>query len=347
MTSVPTGLIAGGAYMLAGKQLNGLSEAASYGDDVQGATNYPMVKIVNNVTGHATFARTYNHSDRSIAPNSKGSTEFALPEVMEPGASKLYVVTNGIPSAPVNITVQNGLYAAAPDFNHDGKADILWRDRLAYQYLGDEQWRHPQNAEPHRVEPTVDDCGDWRFQWRRLHRHSLARQPDRRGGDIGALNNGVMVSTAGGQKVAQDWSVIGTGDFNGDRKSDILWRNSRTGAVTVWLMNGGNILASGSSYAVGLDWTAAGLGDFNGDRKTDILWRNSAAGAVATWTMNGVNIAETTQRAANAIWTIVGTGDFNGDGFSDILWQRQQRHHRRMADEGGQSHVERRCAGGG
>ena len=59
--------------------MNGLSEAANYGDDVQGATNYPMVKIVNNVSGHATFARTYNYSDRSIAPNFKGSTSRAIP----------------------------------------------------------------------------------------------------------------------------------------------------------------------------------------------------------------------------------------------------------------------------
>ena len=36
------------------------------------------------------------------------------------------------------------------------------------------------------------------------------------------------------------WHIAGTGDFNGDGRDDILWRND-TGAVTNWLgqANGG------------------------------------------------------------------------------------------------------------
>jgi hypothetical protein len=33
------------------------------------------------------------------------------------------------------------------------------------------------------------------------------------------------------------WSVVGTGDFNGDGKSDMLWRDT-SGDVAIWLMNG-------------------------------------------------------------------------------------------------------------
>jgi hypothetical protein len=28
--------------------------------------------------------------------------------------------------------------------------------------------------------------------------------------------------------------VVGTGDFDGDGKSDLLWRNSATGTNTIW-----------------------------------------------------------------------------------------------------------------
>ncbi len=41
-----------------------------------------------------------------------------------------------------------------------------------------------------------------------------------------------------------NWTIAGTGDFDGDGKSDILWRNSRPGEVAIWLMNGTSI-ASG------------------------------------------------------------------------------------------------------
>jgi hypothetical protein len=33
------------------------------------------------------------------------------------------------------------------------------------------------------------------------------------------------------------WTIVGIGDFNGDGKSDILWRDS-TGTEVIWFMNG-------------------------------------------------------------------------------------------------------------
>jgi len=38
---------------------------------------------------------------------------------------------------------------------------------------------------------------------------------------------------------------VGTGDFNGDGKTDILWRNKSTGQNVVWFMDGGTY----STYA--------------------------------------------------------------------------------------------------
>ena len=36
------------------------------------------------------------------------------------------------------------------------------------------------------------------------------------------------------------WQIVGTGDFNGDGKADILWRHT-TGSVSIWLMNGASV----------------------------------------------------------------------------------------------------------
>jgi hypothetical protein len=105
ITSVPSCVAPGGSYVLNGTQLNGLTQGAAYGDDVQGATNYPLVRIVNNSSGHVFYARTSGHSTMSIAPRQAGSTNFAVAAGTEIGASTLYAVANGISSAGMPVTV--------------------------------------------------------------------------------------------------------------------------------------------------------------------------------------------------------------------------------------------------
>jgi hypothetical protein len=43
------------------------------------------------------------------------------------------------------------------------------------------------------------------------------------------------------------WSIVGTGDFNGDGKSDIVWQDT-SGNVAIWEMNGSAILNQASSF---------------------------------------------------------------------------------------------------
>ena len=40
------------------------------------------------------------------------------------------------------------------------------------------------------------------------------------------------------------WHVKGTGDFNGDGKSDILWQNDN-GTPAIWLMDGMHVIGAG------------------------------------------------------------------------------------------------------
>lgn len=104
--AVSTGLTRGVAYSLSGSQLNGRSQGAAYGDDVQAETNYPIVKVVNWKTGHVAYGRTFAIGQMSIAPGASGTTRFSLPMTAETGPSSLYVVANGIASPPVAVTVQ-------------------------------------------------------------------------------------------------------------------------------------------------------------------------------------------------------------------------------------------------
>jgi hypothetical protein len=105
ISSVPSTLTHGNTYTIKGKRFNGASQANYYGDDVQEATNYPLVRIVNNSTGHVFYARTHGHSFMGVGSNRNVSTMFDVPSGIETGASMLYVVVNGIASSPASVTI--------------------------------------------------------------------------------------------------------------------------------------------------------------------------------------------------------------------------------------------------
>ena len=239
ITDVGSCVSPGNSYPVRGTQLNGLSQGAAYGYDPQGATNYPLVRIVNNSTGHVFYARTFGHSTMSIASGQAGSTNFKVAAATETGASTLYVVANGIPSTGQAITVSTLCPDASHDFDGDDKSDILWRDtngNLAVWLMMGTQVL--SGAGLGQIPTTWSIVGQRDFNgdgkadllWR-----------DTSGNIAMWFMNGTQISSGAiiGQ-VPTIWSVVGTGDFNGDGKGDILWRNT-SGEVAIWLMNGTQI----------------------------------------------------------------------------------------------------------
>lgn len=107
-TVEPGKMAAGATYQLVGKQLNGLSEGAAFGDDYQSSTDYPLVQITNDGTGDVAYARTFGMTNRSIAPGSPSCTNFTIPNGIETGASELRVIANGIASLPAPVTIGAG-----------------------------------------------------------------------------------------------------------------------------------------------------------------------------------------------------------------------------------------------
>ena len=109
------------------------------------------------------------------------------------------------------------------------------------------------------------------------------------------------------------------GDFNGDRKSDVIWRNNVSGTNTVWLTaNVSTRMTMASMFDMA--WDIQGVGDFDGDGKSDVLWRNTITGSNTIWrTANSATRIGVTGLAGG--WQVAGVGDFNADGKSDILWR--------------------------
>lgn len=103
--SAPSSLTPGQTYKISGVLFNGMSQANAYGDDGQSATNYPLVRITIASTGHVFYCRTSGHSSMAVASPATVSTHFQVPTGIETGSGELVVVANGIPSAPVAVTV--------------------------------------------------------------------------------------------------------------------------------------------------------------------------------------------------------------------------------------------------
>ena len=86
MLYAPTTITRGQTYHTIGRGFNGWSQAASFGDEFQTATNYPLVRIVNNATGHIFYAKTHDHNTMGVATRSYPTyTYFDVPANMETG----------------------------------------------------------------------------------------------------------------------------------------------------------------------------------------------------------------------------------------------------------------------
>jgi methionine-rich copper-binding protein CopC len=97
-----------GTYTLTGTQLNGISEGACYGDDVEMASNYPIVQLTAD-NGTVSYARTFNWNATGVGASSGAtSVEFQLPFGTPPSHFSLSLIANGIASDAVDFVSAAG-----------------------------------------------------------------------------------------------------------------------------------------------------------------------------------------------------------------------------------------------
>lgn len=98
-------------FMATGKLFNGITEGASYGDDWQMNTNYPIIRLISSnelgVGDTVIYMKTYNWNSTGVMRGSQADTTmFILPGGTLPeGNYSIQVVANGNASDPIPFTV--------------------------------------------------------------------------------------------------------------------------------------------------------------------------------------------------------------------------------------------------
>jgi hypothetical protein len=219
------------------------------------------------------------------------------------------------------------------DFNGDKKSDIAWRNLATGQVS---VWMMNGTTETSAVHVDGanltnqvivgigDFDGDGKAQLLfRGYGTANVRTLEPGSGQVTPTNiidsNGVALTASTTSQ------VLGTGDFNGDGKSDILWQSKSTGDLWLWLMDG-NSRTGNVTIATGTGRVVAGIGDVNGDGTDDIIYTLGSGTSVYRMLMkNGAILSDAFMGSISAnSWRVEEVADFNGDGQAEVFWRDRQ-----------------------
>ena len=274
---------------------------------VPGETNNARRLVtINPLTGLATQKAKIPGNFMDLAFDAAGTLYAIADNRPAPGVStvlpaRIYTVNKTTGSPTEFLDVSAGAVAGQPNFRESETIGAGFSSDLLYHLSG-------QNKNT--------TCCTKNLLFESIHLTTKDRTA------ISPLTGpGFFVTTALTLVPSDNAGAVG-GDLDGNGKADLVFRNTGSGVVAVWLMNGLTIATSGFPAGVPLVWQITGVGDVNGDGKADVIWRNSTNGTVAVWLMNGLTITSVGfPGSASTEWGIQAIGDVNGDGKADLIWR--------------------------
>lgn len=249
-------------------------------------------------------------------------------------ASGGFVINDANAFNPLNI-MHTFHFTQTGDFNGDGRTDILWLvDPGPNQ--GHSIWFSDASGGSSIVGPGtsfVMTDPSWR----------VIGAADFNGDGVDDLlwrnDNGTLSNWLGSPSgnftvndanawvhVPNNWQVVGTGDFDGDSRSDILWK-SDDGYMSNWLgtASGGFLINDFNALTPDAPGDVIGIGDFTGDGRDDLIFLDAQGGLHTSETYaDGSFYFQWSVGFLQRIplnWNVVGVGDYNGDGIDDLLWR--------------------------
>jgi uncharacterized protein (DUF1800 family) len=178
------------------------------------------------------------------------------------GQNILWIMTPTGPN-PVGLPAETDLgwrVAGVADADGDGRSDVYWRHRDGRNrvwLMGDGVFSQSINLPSRDVTWQIAGLGDYDLNG---VADILWRHPVRGTGIIWLMSSSTIVGRSDELFITHsgDWQPELVADYNGDNKSDILWRNRNNGQMQVWLMDGKNRIASGSVGSPGSGFLLAG-----------------------------------------------------------------------------------------
>ena len=180
--------------------------------------------------------------------------------------------------------------AGVGDLDGDSRADIVWRNAASGEVVAwymrssgmiDQAASFGAVPSGWKIVGVADMDGDWisDIVWFAPATGEVAIWKMHPTGAFTAWFPGSVGAASG-------WDTSALGDFDGDGRNDILWRNV-DGTVAVWYMNGPDVTATQFLPGVPVaDWSVQTIGDYDGDGLEDIAWMSSD-GYVLRWNMKG------------------------------------------------------------
>ena len=361
-TGVVTATVSGAASDLA--KLVDAPNADNYTVSVVGAASIDNLTKIDNVTSGAVTYNSITDSHANIVADhgfyvrpsdtvtdtdaSSTISGWSVADFRGLGALNVDVLDTTAIDGKINVTLAqydgfkaSGVSLAAgdsfkfenvSDFNYDGKSDVMLQNKAdgsvyLWNLNGKTISSHGAFGGVPGTDWVVKGTGD--FDGNQYGDAVLQRASD---GAVYVWGNSATGLAGhgfvGSQLGMLDWKVIGTGDFNGDWKSDLLFQNSKNGMVWAWDMDGTIVKDSGAlSKELGIGLIAKGTGDFNGDGISDVVLQRTTDGAVYVMEVDGKAslgadlLGSGWVGVAGVDFQVKGVGDFNNDGKSDLLFQ--------------------------
>ena len=105
ISTCPANLTRGHTATITGVRFNGMSQANSYGDDRQSATNFPLIRLARGA-GTVRYLPTFGFSSMGVATGSTNvTTHVKVPPDLPTGRWNLAVIANGIASPTRKVEV--------------------------------------------------------------------------------------------------------------------------------------------------------------------------------------------------------------------------------------------------